>query len=43
MKNKIIPLFVLITTLLFSLNTRAELVIRITDGVKDGIPIMIIP
>lgn len=43
MKNKIISLLLFITTLMFALSARAELVIRITDGVKDGIPIMVIP
>lgn len=43
MKNKTLPLIFFITALLFAFSARAELVIRITDGVKDGIPIMVIP
>lgn len=43
MKNKIILLILLITTLTTSLGARAELVIRITESISDGIPIMIVP
>ena len=43
MKNKITLLTLIFSILFFAVTARAELVIRITDGVKDGIPIMIIP
>ncbi len=42
-KSRLFLLILLISGLLLSAAVRAELVIRITDGVKDGIPIMIIP
>ncbi|HPY39143.1 MAG TPA: Tol-Pal system beta propeller repeat protein TolB [Thiolinea sp.] len=43
MKNKVILLLLLVSGLLVSLTSRAELVIRITDGTNDGIPVMIVP
>ncbi|PID34131.1 MAG: hypothetical protein CR976_01905, partial [Thiotrichales bacterium] len=36
-------LMLLMASLLLSLPARAELVIRITGGVNDGIPVMIMP
>lgn len=43
MKNKLALLMLLVVGLLVSLPSRAELVIRITGGVDDGIPVIIAP
>ncbi|PID50597.1 MAG: Tol-Pal system beta propeller repeat protein TolB [Proteobacteria bacterium] len=43
MKKTLTYLVLLMAGLLFSLTARAELVIRITDGVNDGVPLMIVP
>lgn len=43
MKRQLIVLLVLVSGLFVSLTSRAELVIRITDGTNDGIPVMIVP
>ena len=43
MKKSIIFLTLLLVGWLVALPARAELVIRITDGVNDGIPVMIVP
>ena len=43
MKRQLIVLLVLVSGLFAALTSRAELVIRITDGTTDGIPVMIVP
>lgn len=43
MKHRVIIGWMLVVGLLFTTTARAELVIRITEGTNDGIPVMVVP